>query len=730
MALNLNNTRIRTKLILSFSALIVIFFAVLMVMVINLNTLAALQDAGAKRSEDSERVREIQTHLGEMYAVFADAVINQNLLESNQEFKKVKKIAYDDAIALDKLADTGEEEIWAKEYRGHLEKYIGLFDPLIKAINRSGGKLSLEIRNIDGKIDGIRDQAIDVLGKIGKSLEKEARDADKKFDTTISETLVVLSILFGVSILMALLLTLLIVRSINNGINNILTQMKNLINNILNGNLDEKGDPESTGVDFRDIIVQTNDLLDAFLDPLNITSEYIERISKGDIPDEIVKEYKGDFNIIKDNLNTLIRSTNEITNAMIEVSKGNFGVEVKVRSASDELMPAINNVILVLTKMNEEFLKLADAADNGDLSFRGEETRFDGAYRDIVKIVNQMLDYISEPWNVISDYVTRISGGELPKNIAASYKGDFETMKLNINQMIANLTDFTSKVQGASSMVASGSEQMSSSTQEMAQSASEQAASIEEVSSSMEEMNSSVAQNADNARETASIAGKASKDAIEGGSAVKETVEAMRSIAEKINIIEEIARQTNMLALNAAIEAARAGEHGKGFAVVADEVRNLAGRSGTAAREISDLSGSSVEIAEKAGTVIETVVVQIQKTSDLVQEINASSSEQANGVEQVTQSITLLDKAIQQNSAATEQMASTSEELSTQAFELQKVSSFFQIEGGFKKTDSFGQSGGTTKNERVVKSKTGKMKEDSDGGITIDMGNDDEFERF
>ncbi|OPY83716.1 MAG: Methyl-accepting chemotaxis protein III [Syntrophorhabdus sp. PtaU1.Bin153] len=153
----------------------------------------------------------------------------------------------------------------------------------------------------------------------------------------------------------------------------------------------------------------------------------------------------------------------------------------------------------------------------------------------------------------------------------------------------------------------------------------------------------------------------------------------MREIAGKISIIEEIARQTNLLALNAAIEAARAGEHGKGFAVVASEVRKLAERAGTAAGEIKDLSGSSVQVAEKAGEMLTRLVPDIQKTAELVQEISAASIEQTTGAEQINKAIQQLDHVIQQNASAAEEMSSMAEELSGQAGQLQDTMRFFRI---------------------------------------------------
>ncbi|MBI5550814.1 MAG: methyl-accepting chemotaxis protein [Desulfobacterales bacterium] len=274
----------------------------------------------------------------------------------------------------------------------------------------------------------------------------------------------------------------------------------------------------------------------------------------------------------------------------------------------------------------------------------------------------------------------QLSKGDLTVEIETDSKDETGQLLGAMKRMVEKLRSIVADVQTAADNVASGSQELSASSEQMSQGATEQAAAAEEASSSMEQMAANIKQNADNAVQTEKIALKSAEDAEAGGKAVYETVTAMKQIAQKISIIEEIARQTDLLALNAAIEAARAGEHGKGFAVVASEVRKLAERSQTAAGEIGRLSGSSVQVAERAGEMLTRIVPDIQKTAELVQEISAASNEQNTGADQVNKAIQQLDQVIQQNASASEEMASTAEELSSQAEQLQDAIGFFKLD--------------------------------------------------
>ncbi len=302
----------------------------------------------------------------------------------------------------------------------------------------------------------------------------------------------------------------------------------------------------------------------------------------------------------------------------------------------------------------------------------------------VIVLITLVLTYIINTFiiNPIAKLVTvseKVADGDLQVEIEAGSDDEVGRLARAQNKMLDSLKNIVQQVIDISGYLSTASNQMSSTAQQISQGANDQASSVEEVSSSMEEMSSNIAQNTDNAKGTEKLALTSVQGIRQGNESTENAASGMRDIAEKISIISEIASQTNLLALNAAVEAARAGEHGKGFAVVAAEVRKLAERSNIAAEEINKLSGSGLQISEKAGEVLKKVVPDIEKTATMIQEITAASSEQSNGAEQINNALSQLNQITQQNASASEELASSSEELSAQAEQLKDMISFFKI---------------------------------------------------
>ena len=289
---------------------------------------------------------------------------------------------------------------------------------------------------------------------------------------------------------------------------------------------------------------------------------------------------------------------------------------------------------------------------------------------------NRIVNTIGAEPEKLSDIAKEMAGGNLDLGLnATSARGAFKS----IVEMIFGITTVVNDVQKSTENVSAGSEELAASAESMTQGTVAQSHAVENLLSTIRVMTERVEATSERACDGSKITAEAYEITKHGTTAVHDNLVAMTDIAEKIEIVEEIARQTNLLALNAAIEAARAGENGKGFAVVAAEVRKLAERSRVAANEISALSSKSLSIAQKTETNLNELMPEIERTTELIKEINTSCDDQLQGIKVIQHAADALETVIQQNASASEEVAATSEELSAQAQQLHAAILFFKL---------------------------------------------------
>ncbi|AOG06386.1 methyl-accepting chemotaxis protein [Bosea sp. RAC05] len=416
----------------------------------------------------------------------------------------------------------------------------------------------------------------------------------------------------------------------------------------------------------------------AIVKPLLDLGAVMDRLIAGDTAIEVPHTQR------RDEIGAMARSVSVLRETSEQVAQ----LQQQEQAAAAARLARAQSMEAVVSDVGE----VVAAAAAGDFSARLQIDQADEQMQKLVAGINEINAVVDSATSEFARTLSAVAAGDLTVRVDAAYRGKFAELKGAINETVERLSSTVKTIQVTSADVGLAAREINMGADDLSKRTEEQASSLEETAATTEQLAASVKASAQASRQAAAIATEAMEAAQNGGAIAGQAVDAMarietasQKISDIIRVIDDIAFQTNLLALNAAVEAARAGDAGKGFAVVASEVRTLAQRSGSAAKDISALISSSntevgegVKLVRQAGEALEQILTASKKVASTIAEISAASSEQASGIDEMSQAVAHLDEMTQQNAALSEQSAASAGSLSGRIGQLNDLVAAFK----------------------------------------------------
>jgi methyl-accepting chemotaxis protein len=641
-----NNMKIVTRLTLGFG--IVLSLVTLGISVCVINLMAINQDVGQIIHMNMPKIQAANnvhnTYTGIIFSV-AKIVLAQKHSDEKTEMDAIevnRGLLKQNLANLDQLESTDEGKALIKQVRDDIASTRELDDEVLAASQENRKAEAAE--QFTKSIRAANLKVTHTIETLVHYEEEHSKAAYAKTVNASSLTRTTLIIAGTAAILFGIFITMLIGRQLDGIIHGLDAEMSHLTEAAMNGDLNMRGDPAKLHFEFRPIVFGVNRTLDAVIGPLYTAAQYVDRISKGDMPPLITEDYQGDFKALKNNLNALINSMIEVTGVAEEISRGNLLVKVSERSDKDKLMQALSQMAKQLGQI-----------------FRN----MTGGVRTLVASAAEL--------TTVSD------------------------------QMLGNASQSSAKA----STVATAAEEMSSNIRSVASGMDQTSANLITVATATEEMTTTIADIAGHSEKARSITSEAVQQANKVSELMQGLGQAAQKIGKVTETITSISAQTNLLALNATIEAARAGAAGKGFAVVANEIKELAQQTAAATEDIrvkiegmqssttstiTDLEKISRVINEVSG-IVTTIATAIEEQSIVTKDIARNIAQASAGVRDanertaqsstvtaaIAQDITQVSRAAGEITHASSQVQNSAKGLASVAEELRTMVSSYKI---------------------------------------------------